>query len=116
MTPDVKFSLGDKHFAVECKWRNHFYQGKINWAKDYQVVNYGRYQNDNDEPVFIAIGIGGTPSKPNTFYLIPFKRLTKTYATEDYLKYNIVRSKKGALNLLSNVFSPEFVKNLVDIG
>src|SRR4051812_21465078 len=41
--PDLEliFDRNKKYpFAVECKWREKFHEGKITWAKDHQIYFY----------------------------------------------------------------------------
>jgi hypothetical protein len=63
----------EHRFAIECKWRQQFHHGAIQWAKDYQISNYVKYQRANRIPVFVAIGVGGTPSYPDALYLAPLE-------------------------------------------
>jgi len=100
MEPDLKFSLNGIDFAIECKWRSRFINGKIDWAKGYQVNNYNKYQTEHKEPVFIAIGIGGEPDRPSSFYFLPLDRLTKTYATKGYIKDDEIDDKKWLLKVI----------------
>ena len=72
--PDLEFAfLGKrKHrFAVECKWRKGFAEGKITWAQDHQVGIYEQYEKENRIPVFIAIGVGGKPYDPEKLFVTP---------------------------------------------
>lgn len=59
------------HFAVECKWRKEFVEGKISWATDYQICSYDCFENCRRMPVFIAIGIGGDPWNPEKLFVTP---------------------------------------------
>lgn len=62
-------------FAVECKWRQDFYDGKINWAEDSQIVSYRMFQDRVRIPVFVAIGIGGEPSAPDKLFVTPLNNI-----------------------------------------
>lgn len=57
--PDLKFKYNTTSFAVECKWRNSFKNGKTEWAKNRQISNYMNYQKTNQQKVYVALGIGG---------------------------------------------------------
>lgn len=63
------------HFAVECKWRQKFVEGKIQWATRKQICSYQNFENQHRMPVFIAIGIGGEPSKPERLYVTPLRNI-----------------------------------------
>ena len=80
------FGKGKKYrFAVECKWRARFIDGKITWATDIQLCNYLNFELRSRIPVFIAIGIGGEPSKPEKLFVTPLRNLenyTEVYESD----------------------------------
>jgi hypothetical protein len=84
-TPDFKFQYQETKFAVECKYRGQFVDGKINWAKTYQIKNYNNFEKENNQKVFVAIGIGGTSYAPEKIYFVPLFRLTQEFASESYI-------------------------------
>jgi hypothetical protein len=88
--PDLQLELklnGQKYpFAVECKWRNDFWKGIIEWARDAQMSTYQEFQVSREMPVFIALGVGGTPSNPRDLFIIPLSHLYNKILTEDWLK------------------------------
>jgi hypothetical protein len=96
--PDLEYQFkSSRHsvtFAVECKWRNTFYDYSIIWAKSYQMENYKKYEQDKSIPVFVIIGIGGVPQNPEVLYVVPLKDISNTmlfeYQLRPYLRY-----KKG---------------------
>ena len=78
--PDLVFaSIGrNKHyFAIECKWRKCFFEGGIDWADHYKIEKYKSYQDDQNIPVLIAIGIGGVPSNPEHLFVTPLDQIYK---------------------------------------
>lgn len=80
--PDLEliFSRFKKyHFAIECKWREKFIEGKIKWASDNQIHSYQDFENRCRIPVFIAIGIGGEPSRPDKLFVTPLRNI-ETYS------------------------------------
>ena len=89
-TPDLQLELklpSEKYpFAVECKWRNDFWKGIIEWARDAQISSYQEFQVSKDMPVFIALGVGGTPSEPRDLFIIPLSHLYQKILTQDWLK------------------------------
>ena len=88
--PDLQLELkleSEKYpFAVECKWRNDFWKGIIEWARDAQISSYQEFQVSKDMPVFIALGVGGTPSDPRDLFIIPLSHLYQKILTQDWLK------------------------------
>jgi hypothetical protein len=78
--PDLEMELvftGPKkyRFAVECKWRKKFKNGRIEWAKDVQIVSYRKFQDQVRIPVFVAIGIGGRPASPDKLFVTPLNNI-----------------------------------------
>lgn len=76
--PDLElyFKGSRKHwFAVECKWRQEFVNGRITWAKQSQISAYLRFQGSSRIPVFVAIGIGGEPSNPDKLFVTPLNNI-----------------------------------------
>jgi hypothetical protein len=72
--PDLELIFGKYrkyHFAVECKWREKFIENKITWATNNQISSYQNFEKKFRIPVFIAIGIGGEPSSPESLFVTP---------------------------------------------
>jgi hypothetical protein len=87
---EMEFRLGENRtrFAVECKWRKQRFGKKscVLWAKNRQIMNYNDYSRSRTIPVFVIIGVGGSPDDPEDVYIIPLSRLKYPYATMDYLQ------------------------------
>jgi len=75
----IRYKPTNEKFAVECKYRSGFYRSqKINgpvvkWAAPDQIRRYNAYSRSNRLPVFVAIGVGGSPKKPATMFCIPLR-------------------------------------------
>lgn len=89
--PDMEyeFSLDGKtiiSFAVECKWRSKFSNEWITWATEEQADIYRKFEKEKDMPVFVVIGVGGSPSDPERVYAVPLRVLKLNIAKEDYIR------------------------------
>jgi len=92
--PDLllEYRPASTSFAVECKWRSKWWKkedGKesIDWAGgDKKIENYNNFSAKNSVPVFVAIGIGGTPDNPKELFIAPLKALKYRYAERSYLE------------------------------
>lgn len=76
--PDLEFAfMGRKRyrFAVECKWREGFDEGKIKWSYNKQITNYLDFQKQRAIPVFIAIGVGGKAFNPEKLFVTPLDNI-----------------------------------------
>lgn len=81
LDPDFLFVSvnNEKEFFIEAKYRSSFSNNAVEWCKVYQL---SRYKDVNrDLPVFIALGVGGTPNFPEHLYVFPVKyiKYTKLY-------------------------------------
>jgi len=85
---EVEFSLRDtkRIFAVECKWRRIYSRNGIQWARKEQIYNYKRYSEENNIPVFAAIGVGENPENPKDVFVIPLDDLIEPFLTLDFLE------------------------------
>ena len=65
-----------RRIAIECKWRNHINDASM---KDLflseQLSTYQKFSEEKCLPVFIVLGIGGSPSDPNNVYIIPLEKV-----------------------------------------
>ena len=86
MNPD--FTIFDKKtkskIAIECKFRSAFIPqpgdktgelAAIEWAKDEQIKRYKEFEKKEKIPVFIIIGVSGTPEHPEHVFCIPLEEM-----------------------------------------
>jgi hypothetical protein len=83
LEPDLKLQFKYKNiqidFAVECKYRSHFYKNGIEWASEKQLNNYKKFSVQKEQPVFIIIGVGGVASAPDELYLVRLSDIDNTF-------------------------------------
>jgi hypothetical protein len=89
---EIVFSLPSRNirdtFAIECKWRSGWHRNTIEWAKDVQVAHYKEYAQRVGIPVYVVIGLGGTPDAPEHVYCIPLEAMkSNTLTFEDVRPY-----------------------------
>ena len=83
---EIEFTGSRETFGVECKYRSSHYLGRLAWAKEYQLKKYSRYREQTGYRLFIIIGLGGTPEKPDYMYCIPAWQASHTMLDADALK------------------------------
>ncbi|MBN2838224.1 MAG: hypothetical protein JXM74_05670, partial [Fusobacteriaceae bacterium] len=74
--PDLQFrdKKTGKIFYVECKYRSSLFNEKFEWTKsNEQAERYRNIEYLEEIPVFIAMGLMGTPEKPKKVFLMPLK-------------------------------------------
>ena len=88
--PDLKYEFHHHakriFFAVECKWRKDFYNNGIE-LKPEHIDNYIDYEQEENEKVFIAIGVKGTPAQPEFLFVFPLNDIDEdtSFLSRDFL-------------------------------
>lgn len=78
----VRYKPKNERFAVECKYRSRYVPSKkidknvIAWSYPDQIQRYQEFSKKMNIPVFIVIGMMGTPDKPQYMYCIPLEEAT----------------------------------------
>ena len=94
LQPDiiVEFHLHDysKKVAIECKWRSSIFNKSVQFSYEDQLKRYKEFEQKEHIDVYIALGIGGKASKPETLYLIPLRDLNEPLITHK----NLIKYKK----------------------
>jgi len=90
LNPDLVLELdlefGGKHrLAVECKYRSSDKNGFLNICTDNQLSRYKAYKQRTGAPTFIALGLGGKPSRPERLFVIPIHRIKYASSTLGFL-------------------------------
>ena len=73
--PDLtmRHKTTDMMFSVECKFRSNLYKGALDWSNWKQLRRYKLYSSDNEVPLFVVIGLGGSPQYPDRMFCIPIE-------------------------------------------
>ena len=76
-----------KSFAVECKWRARYNaENKVKWSYNEQLARYRQFAKDKNMPVFIILGIGGTPSSPENVFVVPLASIECIEVSKNWLE------------------------------
>ena len=78
LKPDFLFKdkKTGKIFYVECKYRSRLYKDKFHWAKnEEQFQRYKDIESNENIPVYIAMGLGGSADNPDKVFLMPLKEI-----------------------------------------
>ena len=70
-----------QRFAIECKYRSRLIDGQVKWARPEQIEHYKYYEKTEKVPVYVAIGFGGTPDSPKSFYMARLRQMKKPSMT-----------------------------------
>jgi hypothetical protein len=95
--------------AIECNWQNEYYEGGIEFSNYKQLESYKKFEQDEQIDVYIALGVGGEDSKPQTLYLMPLKWLKQPFVSrKDLMKYWKNADGKFYLNMKNEVLDISF--------
>lgn len=104
----LRYIATGKMIAVECKFHSYFYKGKYGdsgtWWRKEQGERYRAYGAEHKIPVFVAIGIGGSPKNPQRLFFCPLEKLNNVpyeFITENDLKQF---ERKHGVQFLSDSF------------
>lgn len=104
--PDVLLMTrsGKDRFAIECKYRSHWWNSPehgqcIEWAREDQYRRYVGFEKRRGIQVYVAIGVGGSPSDPAELYVGRLEeikyRIARKYHLEKFRK--VVPIPEGGL-------------------
>jgi hypothetical protein len=75
LAPDLLVEYRDGRervrFAVECKWRSRYWDDGVRWGEWKHLTRYRRYADDEQVPVYLLLGVGGSGAEPHRIYLVP---------------------------------------------
>ncbi len=75
----IQYKPTKEKFAIECKYRSNPAKSKknggpvISWARPDQISHYKNFSKSNKIPVFVVIGLSGTPNSPDAMYCLPLE-------------------------------------------
>tara|TARA_R110002049_G_C8847069_1_gene536939 strand:+ start:22 stop:540 length:519 start_codon:yes stop_codon:yes gene_type:complete len=97
LKPDFKFrdKKSGKEFYVEAKWRSGIYnrENKIEWCNEKQLRRY-KAIDKNENKVFIVLGFGDKPIKPEEIVLFPISGCNYNALFDSFLdKYSFYVNK-----------------------
>jgi hypothetical protein len=73
-------------FCIECKFRSGFFKGKLQWSTSKQLGRYHIFENNNETPFYVVIGLGGKARKPKRMFCIPLKEIRFPALAPEFLK------------------------------
>lgn len=82
-------------FFVEVKWRNgNYWNGKINWCNPQQLKRYKEIDKDTLK-VFIILGIGNKPSRPDRIALFPVSECDYNELYDSFIEKYLIKNKRA---------------------
>lgn len=76
----IRYIPSNETYAVECKCRSKPAKSKKNggpvvgWGRPDQIDHYTKFARTKKMPVFVVIGLGGSPKAPEAMYCLPLEK------------------------------------------
>lgn len=83
---ELKYKDVSARFAIECKFRSHWYKGGLDIATDEQMQRYRRFEQQQGIPVFLVIGFGGVGAQPERIFIRPLRHQQSGFIPQDLLE------------------------------
>lgn len=117
LMPDLhirhRLDAGVVEYYVECKYRSSLPDGILDLTS--QLGRYRRMASaKNNSELFIAVGIGGTPSAPEKLYIIPSRMIKKDYVIhiENFSGCLCSNTTDGFHNYISHYYNKRVFKTI----
>lgn len=111
--PDLQVSQkrgnSDIDYYLECKYRSRWKDGAIT-IEDWQLDRYRQFQSYNHRKVLFAIGVGGTPSAPASFMLVPLDSVKGNSIKQINTQFAVEPTSSGLVEYMNNYFLTVFKK------
>lgn len=109
LLPDLhlrhRLEFGDVEYYIECKYRSSWGEDGIDLSGQY--LRYHKAAKDHKMELFIALGVGGTPSNPDDFLLVPgsMVKRDKKIDRDRYIKCLCPKDPHGFHAYINNYFN-----------
>lgn len=102
----------DVEYLVECKYRSSWGEDGIDLSSQYMRYHFAA--KDSGKELFIALGVGGSPSDPEEFLLIPGRmvKLDKKIDRERFIKCACPKTPDGFHDYINHYFNKRVFKNI----
>ena len=95
-------------YHLECKYRSIWTNEAVTFD-DWQIKRYREFQKAQKRKVLIALGVGGTPGKPQTFMIVPIDSIKgNTIRKVDVSKYAVSPTSDGLAEYIDHYFDEVF--------
>ncbi|MDE6537336.1 MAG: hypothetical protein K2M13_04800 [Muribaculaceae bacterium] len=100
---------GEIDYYIECKYRSNWNNGKVTF-KEWQLSRYRQFQKENRRKVLFALGVGGTPSSPDTFMLVPLDSIRDNSIQQIKTEFVIKPTPSSLVDYMNSYFTKVFSK------
>ena len=100
----------EEEYFIECKYRSSWGEGKIDLSS--QFMRYYKYAQSAGKELFIALGVGGTPTSPEEFLIVPVRMIgySKSIEQHRFKPCHCDKSSEAFHKYITNYFSKRVPK------
>ena len=116
LLPDLylrhRLDVQEVEYLIECKYRSSWGGEGIDLSRQY--VRYHNAAKDRQMELFIALGVGGVPSNPDEFYLVPGRmvKLDKKIDRDRFIKCLCPKDADGFHAYINHYFNRRVFKTI----
>jgi hypothetical protein len=99
--PDLLFEYEGVQFWVDCIYRTNFKGNQLELYFNDEYLSREKAYQELSDPLFIAVGVSGTPEKPDTFLF------------DYYVHFNLHNMRKDHCGRVSTHFRGDFIEHKV---
>lgn len=104
---EQKYGQSSIDYYLECKYRSRWIDGVVAFD-DWQLERYRQFQRDNKRKVIFALGVGGAPSAPATFMLVPLDSVKDDTIRKIDTKYMVQPNSTALVEYMGSYFKKVF--------
>ena len=105
-----KRGKSDVDYYIECKYRSKWDDNGAVSLEEWQVQRYKEFQRGSHRKVLIALGVGGTPSAPAIFMLVPVDSIKAGAIRRVDTHFALPATSDGLIAYIDNYFTTVFQK------
>ena len=99
--PDFMFEYKGVQFWVDCLYRSSFTGGRLELYYKEEYLSREKAYVELSDPLFIAVGIAGTPERPETFLF------------DNYIRFNMHSMSRDQVGRVTTHFRGDFIEHIV---
>lgn len=107
---EQKYGKSQIDYYIECKYRSKWNNGCIAF-EEYQIKRYKDFQRKKRRKVLIALGVGGTPDRPEILMLVPLDSIKDNTIRKIDTRYAVSPNSDTWVKYMENYFSSVFQKS-----
>lgn len=97
-------------YYIECKYRSKWDDKGVVSLEEWQIQRYREFQRSNHRKVLIALGVGGTPSSPATFMVVPVDSIKSAAIRRIDTHFALPCTSDGLVSYIDDYFTTVFKK------